>query len=119
MKAFSVSVVLVALATACFGADIRAGATMQVKANSIWFEEEAQLAYWQELKKSGKTAALAAYQKKALSEREAWQFLNPLSVKVLGYRSAKDRANVEMLTEGRMQGTTWWIEAGALVAPGQ
>ena len=48
---------------------------MQVKPNSIWFEDTAKLTRWQQLKKSGNAAALTSYQDQALSKRDAWQFL--------------------------------------------
>jgi hypothetical protein len=51
---------------------------MQVKPNSIWFQDVAMLTHWQRLKKSGDAAALASYQDSALSHRDAWQFTNQL-----------------------------------------
>ncbi len=88
---------------------------MQVKPNSIWFEEAAKLAQWRKLKKSGNAKALTSYQNKALSEREAWQFIGPLIVKILSYDPSKSRVNVEMTTEGRLQGTRWLLDVDALV----
>ena len=87
---------------------------MEVKANSIWFQEVKDLTRWQQLKKSGKSDALADYQEKLLSNRDAWQFLSPLSVKVLSYDAAKRQVNVEMETPGRMQGTKWFLDDGTL-----
>jgi hypothetical protein len=58
--------------------EIQKGATMQVKPNSIWFQDVAMLTHWQRLKKSGDAAALASYQDSALSHRDAWQFTNQL-----------------------------------------
>ena len=107
--------VLAALAIASFGADIQKGATINVKSNSIWFQDVASLTRWQQLKKSGNSKALAAYEEKELSNRDAWQFTNQLSVKVLSYDSAKSQANVEMRTPGRMLGTNWWLDAETLV----
>ena len=40
---------------------------------------------------------------------------NPLTVKILGYEPPTHQVNVEMLTEGRMQGTPWFLDADALV----
>jgi hypothetical protein len=107
--------VLAALAIASFGAEIRKGATINVKSNSIWFQDVASLTRWQQLKKSGNSKAFAAYEEKELSNRDAWQFTNQLSVKVLSYDSAKSQTNVEMRTPGRMLGTNWWLDAEALV----
>jgi hypothetical protein len=100
---------LVALGIASFAAEIRKGATMQVKPNSVWFQE------WQQLKKSGNSKALAAYQNAALSHRDAWQFAKQLTVKIVSYESAKKQVNVEMKSPGRMLGSKWWLDAGALV----
>jgi hypothetical protein len=107
--------VLAALAIASFGEDIRKGATINVKSNSIWFQDVASLTQWQHLKKSGNSKALAAYEEKELSNRDAWQFTNQISVKVLSYDSARSQANVEMRTPGRMLGTNWWLDAETLV----
>lgn len=107
--------VLAALAIASFAADVRKGATINVKPNSIWFQDVASLTKWQQLKKSGNSKALAAYEEKELGNRDAWQFLNQLSVKVLSYDPAKSQTNVEMKTSGRMLGTKWWLDAETLV----
>ena len=87
---------------------------MQVKAHSIWFDTAAQLTKWQRLKKSGNATALAAYEKKTLGERDAFQFIYPLSVKVLRYDRARKQVEVEMRTPGRFQDTTWAVDASAL-----
>jgi hypothetical protein len=49
-----------------------------------------------------------------LGGREAWQFLKPLKVKILRYDTATSQINVEMRTDGRMKGTTWWLDASAV-----
>lgn len=87
---------------------------MQVKPNSIWFEDADKLMRWQQLKKSGDTAALTSYQDEVLSEREAWQFINRLTVKILGYERGKNQVNVEMKTSGRLLGSKWLLDADAL-----
>jgi hypothetical protein len=107
--------VLLALTIISFAGDIRKGATMQVKANSIWFQDVAKLSHWQQLKKSGDSKAFAAYQEKEMSERDAWQFGNQLSVKIISYDGAKNQVHVQMLTPGRMLGTDWFLDAEALV----
>ena len=58
---------------------------------------------------------LQSYQEKVLSNRDAWQFINQLSVRVLRYEPRKHRVNVEMKTEGRLIGTKWLLDSGALV----
>ena len=97
-----------------FAGEIRKGATMQVKPNSIWFEDTAKLTRWQEVKKSGNTTALTSYQDEVLSHRDAWQFTNQLAVKILSYERGKNRVNVEMKTPGRLLGSTWLLDADAL-----
>jgi hypothetical protein len=97
-----------------FAGEIRTGATMQVKPNSIWFQDAAQLTRWQQLNKSGDSKALASYQNEVLSNRDAWQFTNQLTAKILGYERGKNQINVKMKTEGRMLGTRWWLDADAL-----
>jgi hypothetical protein len=114
MRAVLALFVLLALNAASFAAEIRRGATMQVKPNSIWFEDTAKLTRWQQLKKSGDAAALASYQDSALSKREAWQFMSPLAVKVLSYQPRNNQVRVEMTAPGRLLGTTWSLDAGAL-----
>src|SRR5689334_21724552 len=95
-------VLLVALSSTSFGKDIRRGNIMQVKANSVWFQDEANLTHWQQLKKSGDTAALASFQEQVLSQRDAWQFVTPLTVKILRYEIRKRQVKVEMTSPGRM-----------------
>jgi hypothetical protein len=105
---------LIALATAAVAGPVRKGAVIEVKPNSIWFQEAAELTHWQELTKGGNEAALTSYQQQVLSQREAWQFLKPLKVKILRYEPATNQINVEMRTVGRLQGTTWWLDASAV-----
>jgi hypothetical protein len=114
MRALLSLSLLLALGLAAFAGSIEKGATMQVKANSIWFQDQAKLAHWQQLKNKGDTISLAAYEEKVLGNRDAWQFTNPLTVKILGYDQAKHQVRVEMTTEGRMQGTDWLLDPDAL-----
>ena len=115
MRAYLGLLILLALATACFSGDLQVGTTVQVKANSIWFEEAAQLERWQAMKKRGNAKALAAYQKKVLRRREAWQFIYQLPVKILSYEPEKNRVEVEMQAEGRLAGSTWFLDVDAIV----
>lgn len=115
LLAISAAVLLLALlGRAAFSGEIRAGATVEAKANSFWFEDAAKFAQWQKLKAGGDAKALAAFEEEALSARDAWQFASELSVKVLSYEPEESRVNVEMLTPGRMQGTTWFVDPAAL-----
>ena len=88
---------------------------MEVKPNSIWFQDAAKLARWQQLKKSGNSKALASYQNDLLSNRDAWQFTKPLTVQILSYEPGKKQVNVEMKTPGRMLGSKWFLDTDALV----
>jgi hypothetical protein len=106
--------IVAASAGGSFAGEIRKGATMQVKPNSIWFEEAANLTRWQQLKRGGDPAALASYQEELLSHRDAWQFINRLNVKILEYQPGKNQVLVEMTTAGRMLGTKWFLDPDAL-----
>lgn len=92
---------------------------MQVKANSIWFQDVEEFARWQTLKKGGDPKVLAAYQEEALNRRDAWQFIQPLTVKLLGLAHKTSRVEVEMTTEGRLQGSRWLLDIDAIDAKGQ
>ena len=67
LHVFLTVLILVAMITAAFAGPVRKGAVMQVKPNSIWFDESAQLTHWQELKKSGNAAAVTSYEQQMLS----------------------------------------------------
>jgi len=112
---FRILSVLLASAIASFAGEIQKGATVQVKADSIWFQKARELSHWQRIKKSGDSKALAAYQEKEMGERDAWQFGNQLTVKIISYDAATNQVHVKMLTPGRMIGTDWFLDAGALV----
>jgi hypothetical protein len=105
----------VLLATAALAADIKPGATMQVKPNSIWFDEAAQLARWQALKKSGDDKALTAYQDQLLGQRDAWQFIYPLNVEIIALDAKTGRVHVKMLTPGRFVGLDMFVDRDALM----
>ena len=118
-RVFAGVVVLVALANACLAGEVRKGATMQVKADSIWFQDAEKFARWQALKKRGDAKALAAYQEEALHQRDAWQFTKPLAVKIRDFKPKANRVDVEMRTEGRLQGSRWLLDTDAIDAEGQ
>jgi hypothetical protein len=115
MRAWLALTIVMSLATAAFAVDIKVGATVDVKAHSIWFQDDAQLARWQKLKNAGDAKALAQYQDRVLSTRDAWQFDNALTVRILRYEPDQHRVKVEMTTEGRMKGTKWSIDPDALM----
>jgi hypothetical protein len=98
-----------------FAGEIREGATMHVRPNSIWFQDADKFAHWQRLQKRGDSTALASYQDKVLSNRDAWQFINQLAVRVLRYERRKHRVNVEMKTEGRLLGTKWLLDSDSVL----
>jgi hypothetical protein len=114
MRTYLTLFVLVALVGGSFAGEIRKGAAMQVKPNSIWFQDADKFTRWQELKTSDSTA-LASYQDEVLSDRDAWQFTKRLTVKVLSYEPRKNQVNVEMKTAGRLLGSAWLLDADALV----
>jgi hypothetical protein len=102
-------------ASSAFAIDIRAGATMHVKPNSIWFQDDVNLTHWQELMKAGDTKAAAAYADEICAQRDAWQFINQLTVKIVSYDSANNRVSVESQDPGRLQGTKWMLDPSVLV----
>jgi hypothetical protein len=113
MRAFFALMFLAASIAGAFAAEFRKGAIMAVKPNSVWFEEAAKLTDWQQKRKSSGGAAFANYQRSLLSAREAWQFINPQTVKVLGYERRSNQVTVELKSSGRLQGSTWVLDAGA------
>jgi hypothetical protein len=95
-------------------AEIQKGSTVEVKAHSIWFPDLAKFDHWQNLKRSGNSAAASSYVGNAVAHREAWDFSIPQSVKILAYEPAKHRVKVEMKTPGRMLGSVWFLETDAI-----
>ena len=114
MRALLALLFLAVSGAGSFAAEISKGAIMVVKPNSLWFEDAAKLTEWQHLRKSSGTVAFMSYQRNILSGRQAWQFINPRSVKILGYERRKNQITVEMKSEGRLQGSTWFLDASAL-----
>ncbi len=88
---------------------------MIVRPSSIWFQDVALLTHWQQLRKGRNKRALTSYEKEKLGKRDAWQFIYPMEVKVLGHTPETHQVSVEMLTEGRMQGTRWVLDSGTLM----
>jgi hypothetical protein len=115
IRAFVALLVLLAGSVGSIALEIRVGSTMTVKPDSIWFQDVAMLTHWQKLKKSGKAAALKSYQEQKLNNRDAWQFLSPVDVKILGHTPKTNQVSVETVSEGRMQGTRWVLDAGTLM----
>jgi len=105
---------LAVLNGAAFAADITVGTMMQLKANSLSFGTADQLAKWHTAKKNSSPAALAKYQDARLHARDAWQFLEPIDVKILSYDPSKAQVEVQMKTTGRMSDTTWFVDPSAL-----
>jgi hypothetical protein len=105
---------VVGRATSSIAGEIQVGGTFEVKANSIWFEDVAELERWQRLRKHGDAKALRSYQDKVLSRRDAWQFVNALTVKIISLDRGKHRVKVEMTTPGRFLGSTWFLDVAAL-----
>jgi hypothetical protein len=115
IRAYVALLVLLAGSAVAVAAEIRVGSAMTVKPNSIWFQDEVMLTHWQKLRKSGNKAALNSYQEQKLHARDAWQFLSPVDVKVLTHTPNTNQVSVETLSEGRMQGTQWVLDAGTLM----
>jgi hypothetical protein len=107
--------VVLALSIGSFAAEIRKGATFDVKPSSIWFWEIADLTHWQKLKTAGDTVKLASYQDEVLSRRGAFQFTNQLTIKILNYEPVKNQVEVESTAGGRFHGSTFFLDASALI----
>ncbi len=105
--------VLAVLVVGSLAEQIREGAKMEVKPDSIWFLEVGDLSNWQKLKKAGNPAEFESYQSRELGARHAWQFTKPLTVKIISFEPQKNQAKVQLLTPGRYLGTTWWIDGNA------
>jgi len=101
-------------ASSSIAGEIQVGGTFEVKANSMWFEDVAELERWQRRRKHGDAKALRSYQDKVLSRRDAWQFVNALTVKIISLDRGKHRVKVEMTTPGRFLGSTWFLDIAAL-----
>jgi hypothetical protein len=110
---FTTLLALGILTLSAWAADIQKGSTVEVKADSIWFQDVSRLSHWQKLKKNH-SPELTSDEKKELGSRNAWQFTKPLSVKILSYDLASNQVKVQMETEGRMKDSIWWLDASAL-----
>ena len=71
MRAHLTLLILVALSVGSFADQLREGARMKVKSNSIWFQELGKLTTWQRLKKAGNRQEFESYQAKELGARDA------------------------------------------------
>src|SRR5262245_16343809 len=115
MRILVALIVMSFLSADAIAAEIRKGAVMQVKADSIWFEKAAGLTDWQKRKKIDTPAFFASYQERLLSNRVAWQFIGTQTVKILKVWPRRDQAHVEMRTPGgRLSGSKWFVDAGAI-----
>jgi hypothetical protein len=107
---FSTLLVLLLAGRLVLAAEIREGATMFIKANSMWFESASTLATWQRDKKHLTPHDLKAHQDNLLGSREAWQFVTKLPVRIRRYWATENEVEVEMLSPGRLHGTVWWVD---------
>jgi hypothetical protein len=114
MRLHVLTLIFAVICAGAADAEIQKGSTMQVKAHSIWFPDLAKFDHWQNLRRSGNSAAASSYEANALDHREAWDFSIPQTVKILAYEPAKHRVKVEMKTPGRMLGSVWFLDTDAL-----
>jgi hypothetical protein len=92
-------------------AEIRDGETGYIANNSFWFTDEPDLAVWKRVRQAFAPNDVKSYQQIILDTRQAWQFIGgPVKVKVISYWSDQHEINVKMLTEGRLEGTEWWVD---------
>jgi hypothetical protein len=114
MRALLVLLILLTAAATVAAAEIRPGRIVTVKANSFWFEEFAQLEEWRARRKAGDAKAFEEYQDRVLHAREAWQFINPVKVRVIGYNAKARRVYVETVSKGRMEGVNWFLDVNTI-----
>jgi hypothetical protein len=109
--------VLAALTVCAFAGQFRVGARMHVKENSMWFQTDTDLTVWQRFQKVATPAVIESYRDVVLGSRQAWQFGNIQSVKILSYEPEENQVKVEMLVPGkiRLDGSIWWLDGGDLV----
>jgi hypothetical protein len=107
---FATLLVLLSAGSFVFAGQIREGATMYVKANSMWFESASTLATWQRDRKHFTPGALKAHQDNLLGSREAWQFTTKQPVRIRRYWTTESEVEVEMLSPGRLHGSVWWVD---------
>ena len=107
---FAPLLVLLSVGTFALAGEIREGATMYVRANSMWFQSATALAAWQRDKKHLSPDALKAHQDDLLASRDAWQFITKQPVKIRRYWATENEAEVEMLSPGRLHGSVWWVD---------
>jgi hypothetical protein len=107
---FATLLVLLSAATCALAGEIRDGATMYVKADSMWFESYNGLNAWQRDKKALTPEDLKAHQDNLLGSRDAWQFTSKLPVRIHRYYAAGNAVEVEMLNPGRLHGSIWWVD---------
>jgi hypothetical protein len=109
--------ILIAAAILCFAgaraeaSEIHDGDTGYIANNSIWFTEESDLAVWTRVRQAFAPKDVKTYQQIILETRQAWQFIGgPIKVKVISYWTNQHEIHVQMLTEGRLADTEWWVE---------
>jgi hypothetical protein len=113
MRPFLITLCALAiLSHTVWAADIHKGAIMQVKADSIWFQDLSLFSRWQKLKNDN-SPELNSFEVKQLDSRNAWAFTKPLPVKIISFDATTNRVNVEMEI-GRMKGSVWWLDASAI-----
>ena len=97
---FTTFLVLLSAGIFAFAGEIREGATMHVKADSMWFESYNGLYTWQRDKKTLTREDLKAHQDNRLGSRDAWQFTSKQPVRIHRYYAAGNAVEVEMLSPG-------------------
>ena len=103
--------VMAALNVCSFANELRVGDEVQVKENSMWFQTDLDLTVWQRFAKVATPEVMESYRSVVLGCRQAWQFLNVQSVKILSYEPEENQVQVKMVGPGRMHGTVWWVDS--------
>ena len=105
------AVIYFSAALLALAGEIREGAAMYVKPNSMWFQSDTALAAWQRDQARLSPKALKLHQDDLLGSREAWQFIYKQRVRIRGYGPTENQVEVEALGPGRFQGFIWWVDA--------
>jgi hypothetical protein len=112
--ALSFSITCFAFVLGASAEKFKKGVIVEIPANSIWFQDADKLARWQTLRKGADTAAFQAYEQDALSRRDAWQFLKPLNVEILGDGPGRDQVKVRMKVDNRLRDSEWILDRGTI-----
>ena len=66
---------------------------------------------WKRVRQAFAPKDVKTYRQIILDTRQAWQFISgPTKVKVISYWANQHEIHVQMLTDGRLSDTEWWVD---------